>query len=161
MSPFARAHSSTNATSQSAATRRTWGVDTGDDGQPLEREPADGQGRLEPVDQGDQAGLHVGHPGPRRDTAREPERTLSHRPDREDGVGVPDEQRAWTARLAREDRFDRVAEPAGRVGMPGDRAAEPREAIGCPGGDQVHSVAGVAAGVEVDEVLELGEQVRL
>ena len=100
-------------------------------------------------------------PGPVATPLREPERARGRRPGGEDGVGVPDEQRPRTARFAREDRLDGVAEPAGRVGVPGHGAAEPREAIGRPGGHLVDPVAGVAAAVDVDEALEVGEQGRL
>ena len=106
MSPFARAHSRTKATSLSAATRRTCGVEAGE---PISssgfaitvsrsngRAPA-AEDRPEPVEQREQPALHVGHARAGRDPAVEPERALGDRSARKDRVHVADQDCPRTA----------------------------------------------------------------
>ena len=68
-------------------------VRIGDEGQPLERQAADGlDDGLERVQPGEQARLHVGDAGPVGRALDEPERPLGDGPWVEHGVHVADQQ---------------------------------------------------------------------
>ena len=76
-------------------------VGVGDEDEALEGQAAAlGDDRLERVQPGQQAGLHVGDAGPVGDAVLDPERARGRGPGVEDGVHVPDEQRPRSTRAA-------------------------------------------------------------
>ena len=173
MSPFARAHSRTRATSASVAISRMCGVDVGepisssgfaDEREALERKasPLVDQ-RLEGVAAGEQPGLHVGHARAVREAVVDREGPLGGGPRIEDGVHVTDEEDPRSTCAAGEGRDDGIAETSGRVRPALDRRPETAEEIGRPLGDPVHAFDGVAAAVDIDqrpEVIEVPRKLR-
>ena len=130
MSPFARAHSRTRATSASVAISRMCGVDVGEpissSGLQMNVRRSNGSAsalvdqRLEGVAAGEQPGLHVGDARAVREAVVDRNGPLGGGSRIEDGVHVTDEEDPRSTGTAGEGRDDGVAETSGRVRPPLD-----------------------------------------
>ena len=113
--------------------------------------------RLDRVQAGEQAALHVRDARARRDAVRHGVRALRHRPLVEHRVHVADAQERGPVRIgAGQLGDDRVAQPF-VIRVTGDGGAERFEAVPCPAANLVHARLGVRAAVDIDEVLEISE----
>ena len=133
-------------------------VRVGDEHEPLERQAAAlGDDRLERVQPGQKAGLHVGDARAVGDAILDAERALGRGARVEDRVHVPDEQRTRRAGPAVERRHDRRPEATGGIRPRLDARPELGQEVGDPTPDAVDAGRRIAAAVDVDETLEVGE----
>ncbi len=171
MSPLARAHSSTRATSMPAALlddvrrrgrRADLLVGVGHEHEPLERHAAAlGDDRLERVQAGQQARLHVGHARAVGDAVVDPERPLGRGARVEDRVHVAD-RAGPAAPPGRPWNVATIVSPRRPAGSGRRSTSAPSSARndGHPAPDLVDAGLGVAAAVDVDQALEVGEECR-
>ena len=117
--------------------------------------PSSTHQRLERVQPGQQAALHVGHARSAGEAVGDDERSVGGGPRIEHRVEVADQQDPRRASTALEGRHHRVADAAGRVRPALDRRAETAQELGGPASDLVDAIGGVAAAIDVDEALEV------
>ena len=133
-------------------------VGVGDERQPLERQPAKlADERLQRVEPGEQARLHVGDARAWRGAVIDAERSFGRSPRVEDRVHVADQQDPRAIGLAAEGRHDRVAEAPLGIGPDIDVGAEVRQEARRPAPDLVHALGRVRPAIDVDELLEILE----